>query len=100
MQADGERIPFATADDLKRMESMEDDRPGLRRRRELMSTEGDPHVVFARVAAVVIGNSVAPAYRDRVEPLVKVLQAYAEAMSHAERATGAASTSDHAASDK
>jgi hypothetical protein len=84
--AGGEQIPFATADDLKAMEAREDERPGLRRRRLMMASEGDPHTVFARVAAVVIGNSVSPAYRDRAEPLVKVLQAYAEAMAHAERA--------------
>jgi hypothetical protein len=52
---------------------------------EARAEELDPHAVFGRVASAVIRDAVTPPYRDRVDPLVKVLLAYAEAAAVAER---------------
>ena len=85
----GAVFPFRTAEDElpAAMSDLPDDLPFQRRRRMMIEArleELDPHAVFGRVAATVIRDAVTPAYRDRVDPLVKVLVPYAQAAAVAE----------------
>ena len=82
----GTILPFFTDEMLR---EMPDDAPVRRRRMMMMfgTDDTDPRAVFGKIAAVVIRESVAKPYRDRVDPLVKILLAYAEAAEVAERAS-------------
>ena len=98
----GAVFPFRTAEDempAGLMADLPEDSPFRRRRQMMMEAraeELDPHAVFGRVAATVIRDAVTPAYRDRVDPLVKVLLPYAQAAALAERNAGGAGPRDAA----
>jgi hypothetical protein len=79
----GVLLPFMTEEDLA---ALPEDAPFRRRRMMMMAGDANPRAVFGKVAAVVIRDSVAQPYRDRVDPLVKILLKYAEASEAAERA--------------
>ena len=84
----GETFAFRTSDEMPDLPA---DAPFRARRRMMMEAraeEMDPQTVFGEVAATVIRGSVTPAYHDRVDPLVKVLLAYARAAARAERNAG------------
>jgi hypothetical protein len=82
----GVLLPFRTDEDLANRPDDDGNVPP-RRRRMLMDEIYGPREVFGKIAATVIRDSVTEPYRDRVDPLVKILLNYAEASEAAERAS-------------